>query len=42
MNIARTLPSDDEKPETHVFKCSYCKLDFITEDHVPVAGPSVR
>jgi hypothetical protein len=43
MHITRTLPhADCDVDDVNVFKCSYCGVNFITEDHVPVAGERVQ
>lgn len=42
MHITRTLPAVGDEPEAHVFECSICKVDFITEDHIPVPGPTLN
>lgn len=39
MRMTRTLPAEDEEPESHVFQCTMCQVNFITEDHFPIAGP---
>ena len=38
MILARTIPSVLDEPEVNVFGCSGCRVDFITEDHLTIAG----
>ena len=41
MKQERTLPGDKWNPESNVFKCDYCGVSFLTEDHIPIAGTRV-
>jgi hypothetical protein len=41
MVVARTIPGVLDKPEVNVFKCRRCGVDFITEDHLTIAGTAV-
>ena len=38
MVVARTMPSALDEPEVNVFACRHCGADFITEDHLTIAG----
>jgi hypothetical protein len=42
MSVSRTLPSVAAAPEVNVFKCGYCGVSYITEDHLPIAGVHVH
>ena len=41
MVVARTILGLLDEPEVNVFKCSRCRVDFITEDHLTIAGTAV-
>jgi len=41
MVVARTIPGVLDEPEVNVFKCSRYGVDFITEDHLTIAGTTV-
>jgi hypothetical protein len=38
MILARTIPGALGEPEVNVFECRRCSVDFITEDHLTIAG----
>jgi hypothetical protein len=38
MILARTIPGVLDEREVNVFECSACRVDFITEDHLTIAG----
>jgi len=38
MIVARTIPGALGVPEVNVFECRRCSVDFITEDHLTIAG----
>jgi hypothetical protein len=41
MVVARSILGLFDEPEVNVFKCSGCRVDYITEDHLPIAGTAV-
>jgi hypothetical protein len=41
MVVARTILGLFDEPEVNVFKCGRCRVDFITEDHLTIAGTAV-
>ena len=41
MRMVRRLSAKGEEPEVFSYECDSCRVGFITEDHLPVAGPSV-
>jgi hypothetical protein len=41
MIVARTIPGVLDEPAVNVFKCSRCGVDFMTEDHLTIAGTAV-
>ena len=41
MIVARTIPGVLDEPEVNVYECSHCRVDFITEDHLTIAGTVV-
>ena len=41
MVVARTIPGVLDEPEVNVFKCIRCGVNFITEDHLTIAGTTV-
>ena len=36
-----TIPGVLDEPEVNVFECSRCRVDFLTEDHLTIAGTAV-
>ena len=39
MHCARTLTHEaDDDENVNVYECVFCKVNFITEDHLPIAG----
>lgn len=38
MRFARSLPRVNGEAQVNVFECSYCKISFVTEDHLPISG----
>lgn len=38
MTVARTIPGIRDTPELNVFECCRCGVNFITEDHLTIAG----
>jgi hypothetical protein len=38
MIVARTIPGILDEPEVNVFECRRCGVDFITADHLTIAG----
>ena len=41
MIVARTIPGVLDEPEVNVYECSRCKVNFMTEDHLTIAGTAV-
>jgi hypothetical protein len=42
MTVARTIAATSIEPELNVYRCNICSVDFITEDHLTIAGTTVR
>ena len=41
MVMARTILGLFDEPEVNVFKCSGCRVDFITDDHLTISETAV-
>ena len=41
MIVARTIPGVLDEPEVNVFRCSGCRVDYITEDYLTIARTAV-
>ena len=41
MIVARTIQGVLDEPEVNVYECSRCGVDFITKDHLTIAGTAV-
>jgi hypothetical protein len=41
MAVDRTIAATPIEPELNVYKCVYCGVDFITEDHLTIAGTAL-
>ena len=43
MHVTCTLPEAEcDEGAVNVFACSICDVSFITEDHLPIAGVTVK
>ena len=40
MRLTKTMPAVHSAQDHNVFQCPYCKLTYMTEDHLAVNGQS--